>query len=166
MFENCFMVPLIHLEVVKDAELLCKSKILENAAVAADFAYQVLKNRDREYVLVCCVDARGTPVSMEIAAMGGISSCQISIPELFKHAILCNTSGILLFHYHPSGDTRPSREDSAVTKRVKKAGELLGIQLVDHIILSDKAYYSFAENDEMWRKVERDSWKVAEPEVE
>ena len=65
--------------------------------------------------------------------------------EIFKHSILNNAAGIILVHNHPSGDCEPSREDRRLTKRIEKCGELLGIEMYDHVIIGD-GYYSFREN--------------------
>lgn len=61
-------------------------------------------------------------------------------------ALLCGAVSIIVVHNHPSGDAAPSKEDINVTKRIKKAGEVIGIGLLDHIIIGD-GYYSFLEND-------------------
>jgi DNA repair protein RadC len=66
--------------------------------------------------------------------------------EVFKRALLNNATSILLVHNHPSGDPKPSPEDIMVTKRLKNAGEFLGIQVVDHVIIGD-GYFSFKEKD-------------------
>jgi DNA repair protein RadC len=65
--------------------------------------------------------------------------------ELFKSAINKSAAAIILAHNHPSGDATPSREDIEVTKRIKSGGQLLGIDVIDHIIIGDNCYYSFKE---------------------
>ena len=66
--------------------------------------------------------------------------------------MLSNAAGIILFHNHPSGEPEPSKEDIQMTVRVKKAGELLGIALQDHIIIGEDRYYSFREQWEYWEQ--------------
>jgi len=63
---------------------------------------------------------------------------------MFKSAILKNAAAIILSHGHPSGDPTPSREDIQMTERVSKAGEILGIKLLDHIIIGEQGNYSFS----------------------
>ena len=93
---------------------------------------------------MACIDAKGEPVSMELVSIGTSDSALIGIKEVFKAAILQNASKIILFHVHPSGSIKPSKEDILVTKRVKEAGTLLGIRLADHIIIGEgNSYYSF-----------------------
>lgn len=77
---------------------------------------------------------------------GTVDSSLVHPREVFKRALLSNATSILLLHNHPSGDPKPSPEDIRVTKRLKDAGELLGIQVVDHVIIGD-GYFSFKEKD-------------------
>src|SRR5215471_3715346 len=64
---------------------------------------------------------------------------------VFKPAILSNASSVILSHNHPSGDPHPSQEDRALTVRLRQAGKLLGVEVLDHIIVGDGRYYSFAD---------------------
>ncbi len=64
---------------------------------------------------------------------------------MFKSAILSNASNIILAHNHPSGNPEPSRQDMDMTKRLAEAGRLLGIEVLDHVIVSDDRYFSFRE---------------------
>ena len=98
-------------------------------------------------VLVLSLNGRLEPQAVEIAAVGGISSCSVDIRSLFKHALLNNAEFVICVHNHPSGDPGPSREDEEITGRIRSAGALLGIELVDHIILGEgDAYYSFRDH--------------------
>jgi DNA repair protein RadC len=97
-------------------------------------------------MMVMSLDSAMTPIALEIVAVGGLSSCGIDPRDLFKHAILSNASKIICFHNHPSGEPKPSREDSLITGRIKEAGVLLGIELLDHIVIgSEGRYVSFRE---------------------
>jgi DNA repair protein RadC len=69
--------------------------------------------------------------------------------EVFKPAILSNAAGVFLCHNHPSNDPTPSEEDRKLTGKLKEAGDLLGIPVVDHIITETEKYYSFRGNGEM-----------------
>ena len=71
-----------------------------------------------------------------------------AIPEIFKTAMLTNANGIIVFHTHPSGEAVPSKLDELQTKRLLKVGELLGIEIKDHIIIGEgDKYFSFLENE-------------------
>ncbi len=77
---------------------------------------------------------------------GTIDSVNVHPREIFKEAIKESASFLIVMHNHPSGDTTPSEEDKEITNRLIEAGELIGIKLLDHIIISSESYYSFYEN--------------------
>lgn len=101
------------------------------------------KRLDREYSWRIDVDVRNQLIGWELISIGTLSASLIHPREIFKGAILSNAAGFFLVHNHPSGDETPSREDREVTRRIGKAGELLGIPLLDHVILAKETFYSF-----------------------
>ena len=140
-------VPIIHLEMVKDAEITYGGMKMENAEEAATLIKKFLGDVDRECLVVCATDIKMKLVHIQLTAMGAINYCPVSISDIFKVALLSNAANILLFHNHPSGDVTPSEDDIQVTKRVMEAGKLLGIPLLDHIILGEgDSFYSFRES--------------------
>ncbi len=144
-------VPIVHLQLVKDDEIAYGKQKLDTPEKAAKMMHSFLGTVDREYLIVCCVDVKSKPTCIQVVGIGTINSCEVSIPEIFKVAVLSNAAYILVFHTHPSGETEPSREDIRVTHRIRKAGNLFGIFLLDHIILGEKeVYYSFKEQNEHW----------------
>lgn len=90
-----------------------------------------------EMLYAAALTKRGEPVAVQMIAVGGVDSCMVSVPEILKLALLSNCPAFLLVHNHPSGDICPSEEDRAITERVEKAAEIVGIQLVDHLIIGD-----------------------------
>lgn len=76
----------------------------------------------------------------------GISSTIVDVRIIMQAALLCNASGIILAHNHPSGNLKPSQEDLNITQKIKEASRFLNIQLLDHCILSSTAYISFADD--------------------
>ena len=76
---------------------------------------------------------------------GSISKSVVSPREVFKRAILNNACGIILGHNHPSGELTPSSEDKSITEKLKKAGDLIGITILDHLIIGDNNYISLRE---------------------
>jgi len=80
-------------------------------------------------------------------ARGTLNQASLHPREVFKPAILNNAAGIILFHNHPSGDSTPSNEDIETTKRLIEAGNLLGINVLDHIIIGDSSYTSLKEKN-------------------
>lgn len=84
---------------------------------------------------------RSVPIST-----GGVTGTVVDAKVIFKHALLENAVSLVLCHNHPSGNTQPSNEDINLTKKIVSAGKLLDISVVDHIIFTNKEYYSFADN--------------------
>ena len=143
--KNKDYVPLVRLTMVKEKELPYGGKRINEPELVAELAGQILKDADREYLLVISVDARSKPLAVEIVSIGTVNASLAEPREIFKHSIRNNAAGIILVHNHPSGDCEPSREDRRLTKRIEKCGELLGIEMYDHVIIGD-GYYSFREN--------------------
>ena len=110
------------------------------AALGAEIA-----SHDREHFVVLHLDVKNRLVSREVVSIGHLSCALVHPREVFKGAILANAASIALVHNHPSGDTEPSREDLDITKRLSKAGELLGIPVLDHVIVTTKGFVSIAE---------------------
>ncbi len=79
-------------------------------------------------------------------SQGGISGTVTDVRMVMKKAIEYLASGIIVCHNHPSGNLNPSESDTKITKKIKEAGSLMDIQLLDHLIISEKDYYSFADN--------------------
>ena len=76
---------------------------------------------------------------------GGLSSTEVDVRVVIKEALLCGACALALVHNHPSGSTRPSREDDRLTKEVNTACQLMNIRMVDHVIVTDGSFYSYAD---------------------
>lgn len=138
-------VDLIRLQVVRESTGLYGISRFTEPHEAADMVRPLISASDRELFLVMSVNTRMEPMAVEIVSVGTLNACLVEMREVFKHAILNNAAGIVCFHNHPSGDAEPSREDRLMTEKLRAAGELLGIPLVDHIIVTEEQYYSFKE---------------------
>ncbi len=79
-------------------------------------------------------------------SQGGISGTVTDVRIVMKKAVESLASGIIVCHNHPSGNLNPSESDTRITQKIKDAGNLMDIQLLDHLIISGKDYYSFADN--------------------
>ncbi len=79
-------------------------------------------------------------------SQGGLTETAVDVRMLYKHACLANATCLIIVHNHPSGNLRPSAADKDLTQRVKKAGAIMNIRMLDHVIVTDGDYYSFAEN--------------------
>jgi len=80
---------------------------------------------------------------------GGLTGTSVDVRQVMKHALLASATCFVLVHNHPSGSVKPSKADDELTASVKKAGQTLSIQLVDHVIVTDGDYYSYAENGQL-----------------
>jgi DNA repair protein RadC len=84
-----------------------------------------------------------------VVTIGLINKTQVHPREVFADVIAERASAVIVAHNHPSGELHPGKEDIRITKRLKAASEILGLNLLDHIIFNAKGYYSFAENNEI-----------------
>ena len=80
-----------------------------------------------------------------VISIGGVSGTLADPKVIFQHALLCNSSSIILSHNHPSGNLTPSQQDIHLTNKVKKCGEMLDLPIIDHIIITKEGYYSFSD---------------------
>lgn len=102
-----------------------------------------------EEVVMLCLNRANKVVGFYKVSSGGLSSCILDPRVIFTIALNCGATSIILSHNHPSGNTTPSVQDKDITKKVKEAGKLLDIGLLDHIILTDDNYYSFMEEGDL-----------------
>ena len=100
---------------------------------------------DRERFLTVILDAKNRVIGVDEVAVGTLSAALVHPRELFKAILLANAAAFVVCHGHPSGDCAPSAEDEALTRRLKSAAELMGIPLLDHVVLGNDQFYSFAE---------------------
>lgn len=136
-------VSIVQIQMKRTDKSLCGVGALNSPAAVKDMVQPIFDMSDREVFAVLSLDAKLFPVEFEVVAVGGIDRCIVDVPNIFKHAILSNASHVLCIHNHPSGDPTPSTEDLQITKRIKLAGDLLGISLIDHIVIGADTYYSF-----------------------
>ena len=86
-------------------------------------------------------------LGVALVSKGGISNTVVDLRIIFQAAILANASRIILVHNYPSGNLKPSLQDDKITKRVYQVASILGIELTDHLIISEESYYSYAIED-------------------
>lgn len=104
-----------------------------------------LADDPRERFAVVYLDTRNRPIGVHDAHVGTCDSTPVHPREVFGPAVALAATAIIVAHNHPSGDPTPSANDRAVTDRLRQAGELLGIPLLDHVVIGDARYYSFAD---------------------
>jgi DNA repair protein RadC len=111
----------------------------------SDVAAQAIEIRDKkkEYLLAFFLNARHQLIAREVISIGTLTASLAHPREIFAPAIGQAAAGVLLVHNHPSGDPSPSDEDIRLTKRIAQAGQIMGIELLDHVILAQSGTYSF-----------------------
>lgn len=100
----------------------------------------------QEYFYVLYLDTKKNLIERKLLFMGTIDRSLIHPREVFKNAYLCSASCFICMHNHPTGSLIPSKADIEITKTLKEIGRIQGIELVDHLIVSDNNYFSFFEN--------------------
>jgi DNA repair protein RadC len=102
-----------------------------------------LKDKKKEYFLALLMDTRNRLIRVAEISVGSLDSSIVHPREVFKEAISASAASVIFIHNHPSGDTQASDEDIALTKRLVQAGEIVGIDVLDHIIIGGKNFASF-----------------------
>jgi DNA repair protein RadC len=97
-----------------------------------------LKGKKKEHFWVICLDTRNRLITWKQVSIGSLDTSIVHPREVFKEAISSSAASVIFVHNHPSGDPEPSKEDIELTKRLAKAGEIVGIDVLDHIIVCDK----------------------------
>lgn len=118
---------------------------LSSASSVASYYMEQLRHESKENIMICMLDTKCNFLADEVISIGTVNASLVSSREVFLVAMKYKAVQIILLHNHPSGSPEPSQDDINVTKKIRSCGELLGIQLVDHIIIGDNKYYSFNE---------------------
>ena len=144
---------------VKALQILCISELTKRISrcnhnkrdsfhsprIIASFFMEEMRTRDREQMIIILLDAKSRLLEYSPISTGTVNASLVQPREIFMYALKHNAVNIIMLHNHPSGDPSPSKQDLLVTKRVKEAGALVGIPLLDHIIIGDNQYISLNE---------------------
>lgn len=112
----------------------------------ADIFQPILADLAHEEFWILFLNRSNRVINRMKLSQGGVSGTVTDVRMVMKRAIEYLASGIIVCHNHPSGNLNPSESDTKITQKIKEAGNLMDIQLLDHLIISDKDYYSFADN--------------------
>jgi len=122
----------------KQAEIYLKPKDVWNEL-------KDLRNHKKEHFVIFYLDTRNQEIKREIISIGSLNANLVHPREVFEPAVRNSAAQIILAHNHPSADPNPSKEDFEVTQRLVKAGKILGIEVIDHIIVTKNGFISFKE---------------------
>lgn len=138
--------------LLKDLTPVYKPSKLENVKItssnSANYFFRKIapvEITDREFSLALHLNRANLTIGYTLLSIGGINGTVMDVRILMRDAILNGASGIILCHNHPSGQLQPSQADRTITSKMVDAGKLLDIEILDHIILTETSYYSFAD---------------------
>jgi DNA repair protein RadC len=139
------MVPLVRLKLVREGTVKYRKRVLHSNG-AVDALRDYIKDSDCERVAVALLDTQMTLVGVTLVSVGGLAEATLKVRDVYKAAIVANAHAIVLAHNHPSGNARPSPQDRDLTGQLALAGNVLGIPLLDHVIVTAEGnHYSFAD---------------------
>lgn len=146
---HAYAIPRYRVMLVKESPAHPSPIRIKDSQTAYQLLDPLFDGLDREHFMIVALDAKHSVIGINTVSIGSVTLSIVHPREVFKPAILMNASAVLLAHNHPSGDSTPSQEDRALTRRIKEGGELLGIAVLDHVVLGDGRYYSFADHQEL-----------------
>lgn len=146
---------------VKAVQILCLSElakrlskasakdavILENPSSIVDYFKEEMRHQKQEHMKLLMLDTKSKLIGEKDISKGTVNAALITPRELFIEALANGAVYIILLHNHPSGDPTPSKNDIMLTQRVKEAGEIVGIHLLDHIVIGNNCYVSLMESE-------------------
>jgi DNA repair protein RadC len=143
-------ISVYRVSLVKDESVSFGNVRLANSQEAQALIQNLILTKgqpDREQFVVALLNAKNEMIGLNIVSVGALSSAPVHPREVLKPAILANSAAMILAHNHPSNDLQPSSEDIAITRKIIRAAEIVGIQVHEHLIISmeDDRYYSFAD---------------------
>ena len=155
MFTYCKGVDKMRIQVASEKVVLVREKVgryeLPRKTECPEDAYRAIttitnvQDEAQEVFGILVLNTKNKVIAVLEIHRGILNSSMVHPREVFKPAVLHNAAGIICFHNHPSGDPEPSPADIDTTKRLVEAGKILGIEVVDHIIVSDDRYVSLKE---------------------
>jgi len=110
-----------------------------------DYFHHEFRDSRKEYFLILLLDGKNRIIRRVQVSEGSLNQSIVHPREVFNPAVKESAAAVILVHNHPTGDPAPSSEDIAVTRRLREAGEIMGIKVLDHIIVGDGEYLSFVE---------------------
>ncbi|MBS5523549.1 MAG: DNA repair protein RadC [Clostridiales bacterium] len=122
-----------------------------NPQVIAGYYMETMRHYRQEHLVLVMLNTKNRKIGDVVLSKGSVNAAMISPRDIFLEALRHDAVNIILLHNHPSGDPSPSREDIEVTATIAHLGQMLGIRLLDHIIIGDKAYLSLFESGQMPR---------------
>lgn len=140
-----YHIPIVSVQLIRERTYPATVRIISSPQDAYQLVREWLESRDRECFGLVLMDTRNKVLGLHIVSIGSLNASIVHPREVFKPALLSNCAAIILAHNHPSGDPDPSKEDLAMTARLKQVGELLGVPVLDHLVIGDGTFVSLKE---------------------
>src|SRR5919198_4156877 len=138
-------IPVYKIMLVREGRVPCYNQQIRSAVDASMLLHTYLADVDREHFVILLLNQKNRVIGVNTVSVGSLTASIVHPRETFEAAILANAAAILCGHQHLSGDPQPSREDRVITRRLVESGKLLGINVLDHVIVGDGRYFSFAD---------------------
>jgi DNA repair protein RadC len=122
-------------------------------------SFKNLAESDRQKFYAVHLDSKNKVIRVDMVSQGTIDSSPVHPREVFKPAILNSAASVIFVHSHPTGDPEPSVSDKELTRQLEMAAEIMGIEVLDHVIIGRDKYYSFADKGELWVKNQKSLMK-------
>lgn len=146
----CILLSLIELAKRMNQSInTINNKIFNRPDIIYEYFKNKLDNENQENFYCVYLDSKKKIINSKLLFKGTVDRSLVHPREIFKEAYLLSASSIICIHNHPSGNIKPSKEDIFLTKMLKEIGNLMGIEISDHIIIGKEEYYSFFENGEL-----------------
>jgi DNA repair protein RadC len=140
------VTPLYKVMLVHDSNLSIPCQTITRPDAASRIVSEYLRGVDREHFLGLYLNSANGLITVYTVSVGTLNASLVHPREVFKMALMVNAASVIVAHNHPSGNAEPSSEDVALTRQLVEAGQILGIPLHDHIIITEEnGYTSFAE---------------------
>ncbi len=140
-----YRIPKYRINLIREATVSFESKRFSNSRDVFKTFREEMLTYDREHFLAVMLDSKNNIIGVNDVSVGSLSTSVVHPREVYKAAIAVNAAAIMFLHNHPSGDCAPSREDRECTQRLYEAGKILGIRVLDHLVVGENDYFSFAD---------------------
>lgn len=144
---ECKMVAEAAVELYKRVQIKhVERKQVISSETACNILRPLIGDLEREEFWAIYLNQSNKVIRKERLSAGGITGTLVDVRLIMKGALLCNATGMIIAHNHPSGNEKPSGEDNRITEQIKKSADTLNIRLLDHVIITSNTYYSYMDN--------------------
>ena len=142
-----YFIPAYSVRLVRDGSVKAETKLADSPERVAAIvrAYWGEGELDREHLVCLMLNARSQVIGINTVSVGTLSASLVHPREVYKPAAVLGAAGVVVVHNHPSGNCEPSADDRDTTRRLVRAGEIMGIPCLDHVIIAGDSFFSFRE---------------------